>query len=160
MQMIMEPKIGIEKKSINTSIKNLTIVLSNEMVLYVKTRKFHWNVSGKSFIELHKLFESQYKNMEAIIDEVAERISKLGGEAIGSMKEFTTHSILKESLTIPTQENMISELLKDHEATISNLRNMIETMEDTGNDFGTIDFLTAVMQKHESMAWILRKYIS
>ena len=156
----MEPKIGIEKKGINKSIENLTVVLSNEMVLYVKTRKFHWNVSGKSFMELHKLFEEHYKGIEKTIDEVAERISKLGGEAIGSMKEFIAHSILKESTKIPSQENMISELLKDHEAIISNLREMIETMEEDSKDFGTVDFLTAIIQKHETIAWMLRKYIA
>ena len=60
MEAVLEPKIGLEKKELNKSIKDLTVVLSNEMVLYVKSRKFHWNVTGNSFMELHKLFENQY----------------------------------------------------------------------------------------------------
>ncbi|HQZ24770.1 MAG TPA: ferritin-like domain-containing protein [Flavobacterium sp.] len=48
----------------------LSVVLADEMTLYVKTRKFHWNVAGLSFMELHKLFESQYTELEAIIDNI------------------------------------------------------------------------------------------
>lgn len=155
----MELKIGIEKKDINKSIKNLTIVLSNEMVLYVKTRKFHWNISGKSFMEFHKLFEEHYNNIELTIDEVAERISKLGGEPIGSMGEFLKNATLKESTKNETQEKMLSELLQDHEEIIISLRNMITEMEEEYNDFGTVDFLTAVIRGHESKAWTLRKYL-
>jgi len=156
----MELKIGIEKKDITKSIKNLTIILSNEMVLYIKTRKFHWNVSGNSFMEIHKLFEDHYNGIEETIDEVAERISKLGGEAIGSMGEFLENSILKESVKNESQDKMILELLNDHEKVISNLRDIITEMEEENNDFGTIDFLTSIMQSHESKAWTLRKYIS
>jgi starvation-inducible DNA-binding protein len=47
------------------------------MTLYIKTRKFHWNVCGESFMEIHKLFENQYKQLEESIDEIAERINKL-----------------------------------------------------------------------------------
>lgn len=158
MEMTVEPKIGIEKKDIEKIIQNLTTVLSNEMVLYVKTRKFHWNVSGKSFMELHELFENHYNSIEHTIDEIAERISKLGGKSIGSMEEFVENSILKESKTYVTQDKMIEELLSDHEKTITNLRHMIASMEEEFNDFGTIDFLTAIMQDHESKAWMLRKY--
>ncbi len=106
----MTIKIGLSKKELEKSIKNLTVVLANEMVLYVKLRKFHWNVSGNSFMELHKLFESQYTETEHNIDEVAERISKLGSKSIGSMKEFLEHTTLKESDSYESQKAMLEEL--------------------------------------------------
>jgi starvation-inducible DNA-binding protein len=74
----MIPKIGISDTNLKKSSNLLTVVLSDEMTLYIKTRKFHWNVAGESFMELHKLFESQYTALEIVIDEVAERINKLG----------------------------------------------------------------------------------
>lgn len=52
------------------AIALLSVFLADEMTLYVKTRKFHWNVAGLSFMELHKLFESQYTELEAIIDNI------------------------------------------------------------------------------------------
>ncbi|MCO6163616.1 MULTISPECIES: Dps family protein [unclassified Flavobacterium] len=159
METMLAPKIGLEKKELSQSIKDLTVVLSNEMVLYVKSRKFHWNVTGNSFMELHKLFENQYSKLEKTIDEVAERISKLGGKTIGTMKEFIENSILKEESKYVNQNQMLEELLDDHEKIIIQLREFIEKAEDA-HDAGTADFLTGVLQDHESKSWILRKYLS
>ena len=127
------------------------------MVLYVKTRKFHWNVSGTSFMEMHKLFESQYNELELIIDEVAERIGKLGEKAIGTMKEFNDNSVLKECTKYEEKDAMVEELLADYQKLISKIRDFIKETEDT-TDFGTADFLTGIIQKHEEQAWILRRY--
>ena len=154
----MKVNIGLTKKELELSKKNLTIVLSNEMILYIKTRKFHWNVAGNSFMELHKLFEDQYNALEKTIDEVAERISELGNKVIGTMKEFLEHATLEESSSFSTQDKMLTQLLKDHETVISDLRKMVENMEKSSKDYGTIDFLTALILSHESNAWILRKY--
>ena len=57
----MKPNIGIPKKDLHAVTELLNTVLANEVTLYTKTRKFHWNVSGESFMELHKLFQNQYK---------------------------------------------------------------------------------------------------
>lgn len=154
----MKLDIGLTKKDLEKSVENLTVLLSNEMILYVKLRKFHWNVSGNSFMELHKLFEEQYNDIENMIDEVAERIGKLGGKAIGTMNEFLKHTVLEESANYETQDKMLAELLSDYEKVISNLRNMIANMEEDSKDFGTIDFITAIIQSHESKAWVLRRY--
>ena len=67
----MKPQIGISEKHLSVSIEMLSIILADEMVLYVKTRKFHWNVSGESFMELHKLFQNQYTELEETIDLIA-----------------------------------------------------------------------------------------
>ena len=73
----MKPHIGISEKKLENTASILSVVLADEMTLYVKTRKFHWNIYGESFMELHKLFENHYKQLEEIIDEVAERINNL-----------------------------------------------------------------------------------
>lgn len=160
----MDTKIKIEKKDITKRVENLTTVLANQIVLYVKTRKFHWNVSGnwnvsgKSFMPFHKLFESHYKSIELTIDEITKRISKLGG-SIGSQSEFLNHSILKENTEHETQEKMLIELLNDHERIITNLRNMIADMERDYDDFGTAAFLTVILEGHESKALALSECI-
>lgn len=93
----MKPQIGIVTKHLNQSVAVLETLLSDEMILYIKTRKFHWNVAGNSFMELHKLFQGQYTELEETIDQIAERINQLGEKAIGTTKEFTKVSRLKES---------------------------------------------------------------
>jgi starvation-inducible DNA-binding protein len=156
----MKPAIGLSEKNLVSVNALLTGVLSDGVVLYTKTRKFHWNVSGNSFMELHKLFEEHYKKMEQSIDEVAERINKLGANTPGTMQEFLKHTSLKESPgKYPAQQEMIKELLKDHEAIIVQLRKNIEACDEKFKDAGTADFLTGLLQEHETMAWTLRRYL-
>ncbi|MEI9910400.1 MAG: DNA starvation/stationary phase protection protein [Bacteroidota bacterium] len=81
----MKPNIGLSEKNLSAVNGLLTAILSDAVVLYTKTRKFHWNVSGNSFMELHKLFEAHYKKLEEAIDEIAERINKLGSKTPGTM---------------------------------------------------------------------------
>lgn len=157
----MIPKIGITEIKLQKSINILAVILSDEMTLYIKTRKFHWNVAGESFMEMHKLFESQYTELETIIDELAERINKLGGKTIGTMNEFTLLTrIVEHPNKYPVQKAMISELLSDHEIIISELRKDIDICSDDCHDAGTADLLTGILQQHETTAWILRRYLS
>ena len=157
----MKPNIGIAKRDLEAVIELLSVVLANEVSLYTKTRKFHWNVNGESFMELHKLFEHQYKQTEESIDMVAERISKLGGKAIGTMQEFIKITIIKEHpRKFPSSNEMLKELLEDHETIIIQLRKFINICGEKHHDAGTSDFLTSLMQQHETISWTLRRYFN
>ena len=150
-------KLGIAENDLKKSIHMLSFALADEMTLYVKTRKFHWNVSGPSFMELHKLFEAQYTLMETFIDEIAERINKLGTNTIGTMEEFSKLTRIKESPgKYPDQTEMLKELLIDHEALIVEFRKDI----DADTDAGTTDYFTKLLQEHETIAWTLRRYLN
>lgn len=156
-----ETRFGLSTKEITSSTNNLTIILGSEMVFYVKMRNYHWNISGNSFIELHRLIEEQYKKVEFLIDEIAERISKLGGKAIGSMQEFLKNSVLDESKTTTVgQKQMLEDLWNDHNTMAKKLREFIETLDEETKDLVTVDFLTSVLESHESMGWMLKKYLS
>jgi starvation-inducible DNA-binding protein len=156
----MKPTIGIAEKNLNKSTILLSQILADEMVLYVKTRKFHWNVCGESFMELHKLFQEQYVQLEETIDLVAERINKLGSKTIGTLKEFSSLTNLKESPDkYPSQKEMLKELLSDHEFVIITLRSYIDKLAKENKDAGTTDFFTGIMEVHETTAWILRRYL-
>ena len=155
----MQPNLGISEKDLQKTNKTLTVLLANETVLYLKTRKFHWNISGNSFLELHVFFQDQYKALEEIIDEVAERIGKLGSHTIGTLQEFSEHTTLKESPgKYPSQKEMISKLLEDHEQIVMEIRKHLKHEDKEGLDAGTADFITGLMQQHETFAWKLRRY--
>ena len=157
----MKPNIGLSEKKLIDVTELLSIVLADEVTLYTKTRKFHWNVSGESFMELHKLFENQYKQLEESIDEVAERIGKLGAKTIGTMQEFGKLSYLKEHPgKYTTSKEMLKELLQDHETVIIHVRKGIDACAEKHNDAGTADFLTGLMEQHETIAWTLRRYLN
>ena len=156
----MKPNIGITEKNLEKSIELLSVVLADSVVLYTKTRKFHWNVAGNSFMELHKLFENNYTELEEIIDNTAERINELGGKTIGTMKEFLELTNLEENPSkYPNQKDMITELLIDYEIVIVIIRQSISKLGQSA-DFGTIDFLTGLLEQNEKTAWILRRFLS
>jgi starvation-inducible DNA-binding protein len=156
----MKPNIGISENHLKSNIELLKKSLADEVMLYTKIRKFHWNVAGESFMELHKLFQKQYTELEKAIDEIAERINKLGGKTIGTMAEFLELTTLEEAVNVyPNQKEMLKELLKDHETVIKELRKNIAECDDN-KDAGTADFLTGLIQQHETMAWVLRRFLS
>ena len=155
----MKPDLGIKEQNLTEINDLLNHVLADGNVLYIKLRKFHWNLSGDNFMELHKLFEEQYDAVAEAIDEVAERISTLGGVAICTTSEFAELSLLIENPgKIPTNQEMIKELVNDHETIVKSLRKFVDDTEEKYGDKGTSDFLTGLMQAHEKMAWKLRKY--
>lgn len=157
----MKPNIGISDENLKSISALLTTLLAGGMTLYIKTRKAHWNVAGESFMELHKLFESQYKKLEESIDEVAERIGKLGQKTVATMAEYVKLSPIKENPgEYPSTKEMIKELLHDHETVIQQLRKDIDACDEKYKDAGTADFLTNLMEEHETMAWVLRRYIN
>lgn len=155
----MTPDLGITKKNLTEVYKILNKVLADGNVLYIKLRKFHWNLSGDNFMELHLLFEDQYDAVAEAVDAVAERISTLGGTAIGTTAEFAKESQLKETPgKVPDTQGMLKELVGDHESIVKSLRKNLDKCEEDYEDAGTADFLNGLMQEHEKMAWKLRKY--
>ncbi|CAN5365637.1 Dps family protein [soil metagenome] len=136
----------------------LNHVLADTVLLYLKTRNFHWNVEGPGFYQLHKFFEDQYEQLDESMDEVAERARALDGLAAGSMKEFLKLSRLRESPDTLTAVQMVQTLLADHESVVKNLRSDIGKLGKM-DDVGTEDFLTGLLEQHEKMAWMLRAHL-
>lgn len=153
--------IGLSENERAAVVAILNIVLADEFVLYTKSRRFHWNVEGPNFSELHGLFQKQYERLEEVIDEVAERARALGGVAVGSLEEYLDRTRLDEE---PGRgydaRGMIAALLADHETLIRSLREDLEICSTEHGDEGTTDFLTGLMQVHEKAAWMLRSYLA
>lgn len=156
----MTLNIGLQTKELEGSIKVLNQLLADEFTLYTKTRKYHWNIVGPQFHDLHKFFEGLYEDLDATIDEVAERTRALGGFAVATLAEIVKLSNIKEEVAQnPSQTEMISNLLQDHEQIIRELRMSIVKTQDEFNDAGTADFLTGLLEKHEKTAWMLRSLL-
>ncbi len=159
-RMTTKPSIGLTDDQRVGVCEILNGRLADEYVLYTKTRKYHWNVTGLEFSQLHAFFETQYDILEEAIDEIAERVRQLGFMAIGTLDEFKTLSKIKEKPGHnPGAVEMIRDLLHDHETVITQLRQDIDTTADKYHDMGTSDFLTAQLETHEKMAWMLRAHL-
>jgi len=134
-------------------------VLADTYVLYMKTHAYHWNVTGPQFPTLHALFETQYRDMWAALDEIAERVRALGSFAPASGKVFAAlASITSAEEKPPAATDMVKNLLDGHEAIVRRAREALATAGEVG-DAASEDLLTARIQIHEKTAWMLRSMV-
>lgn len=152
----IQPNIGLDSDVRNSVVEILNNTLANETILTTKTRCAHWNVCGAGFFELHILFDSQFKQLNNISDEIAERTRMLGGIAIGSLQEFIRYARMEEQ---PGVIPDILHLLADHETSIRFLREDARKCTVEYEDEGTFELLVNIIRLHEKMAWMLRSYL-
>ncbi|HVX67167.1 MAG TPA: DNA starvation/stationary phase protection protein [Bryobacteraceae bacterium] len=152
--------LGLTSSQTEDVLALLAAILADTHVLYIKTRNYHWNVTGPDFQQLHSLFETQYTQLEAEIDGVAERIRSLGGQAPGTMAEYLRLASLREEPgRAPAATAMLRAVLADHEALVRSLRDGVDRAAERCHDAGTADFLTGLMEAHEKTAWMLRAHL-
>ena len=156
----MKTNIGIIDTSRQAVANELAKILADEYVLYTKTRNAHWNIEGIDFYAKHQFFESQFQQLDYIIDSVAERIRALGHYSYATLKSFLEVTHLTEVKDDKNDsETYLKELLVDHESIIIHLRENIHRFGNEYQDFGTSDFITGLMKNHEKMAWLLRAHL-
>ena len=155
----MKTNIGIKEKDRNAVAEQLARLLADEFVLYTKTRNAHWNIEGPDFHAMHIFFESQYEQLDEVMDSVAERIRKIGHYAPGTLTQLLQLTHLTEKSDSKNDSlGFLKELLEDHESIIEFIRGNINPIADKYNDAGTSDFITGLMETHEGMAWMIRAH--
>jgi starvation-inducible DNA-binding protein len=155
----MQIDIGIPAEQRQEIADGLSRMLADSYSLYLKTHNFHWNVTGPMFNTLHLMFEGQYTELAAAVDEVAERIRALGFPAPGTYSQFQELSSIPEVEGVPAAEEMIRQLVEGQEAVVRTAREILDTA-DAANDQPTMDLLTQRMQVHEKNAWMLRSLLA
>lgn len=156
----MEAQIGISKEHLATAALKLSSILADEFILCTKTRRAHWNVEGADFHNKHLFFESQYQQLDEIIDSVAERIRSLGHYTPATLKNFIELTHLTEIIHEKNDSSsFIKELLEDHESLAIHLRELVNIFATDLKDAGTSDFITGLMEAHEKTAWMLRAHL-
>ena len=148
-------------KSVERAVECLNSLLANEFTVFTKTLNFHWNVTGPRFHSIHQFLDDQYHDLLKIVDDVAERIRKIGGNPIGTLTEMKKgNSLIERPGVQPDTSNMIADMMSDHESIQSQIKTiLIEIEQRPENDPGTEDFLTSLLKKHEEMAWMLKAHI-
>jgi starvation-inducible DNA-binding protein len=157
--MSTEINIGIAEEDRRNIAQGLSRLLADSYTLYLKTHNYHWNVQGPQFNTLHQMFENQYTELAAAVDEIAERIRALGEPAPGSYKAYAALTEIEEEDSVPAAEEMIRRLLKGQETVVRTARSVIGAAE-AANDEPTADLLTQRMQVHEKNAWMLRSMVA
>ncbi|MGV7202494.1 Dps family protein [Xanthomonas axonopodis pv. cajani] len=153
--------IGIKDSDRKQISDGLARYMADAFTLYLKTHNFHWNVTGSMFNSLHTMFETQYTEQWAALDEVAERIRALGYNAPGSYREFVALTSISEEPGLSDSADwreMVRQLVSGNEAVCRTARKVLGTADDAGDD-PTVDLLTQRLQTHEKYAWMLRSLL-
>ncbi len=145
-----------DKGSVAEAIR---VVLGSSYTLLIKTHGFHWNVTGEMFNTLHVMFEEQYTDLFAAVDEQAERIRAINEFAPGSMSELGKYSLIKDTKGVPAPKNMIAELQKDHETLAAACQKGVEVAQAAGDEL-TADLFIQRGTTHEKTAWMLRSLLA
>jgi starvation-inducible DNA-binding protein len=157
--MALEIDIGIPENDRKAIAAGLSRVLADSYTLYLKTHNFHWNVKGPMFNSLHTMFETQYVELAAAVDEIAERIRALGEKAPGTYGAFAKLTQIEEEEGDPPAEEMIRQLVRGHE-TVARTARSVFPLAEAGQDEPTADLLTQRLQVHEKTAWMLRSLLA
>jgi len=151
--------IGISEKDRAAIAGGLSRLLADTYTLYLTTHNFHWNVTGPMFNTLHAMFMTQYTELWAAVDPVAERIRSLGHAAPGSYGQFGQLSSLPDAPgTPPKALEMVRILVEGHEAVARTARGIFPLAEKAGDE-PTADLLTQRLTVHEQTAWMLRSLL-
>ncbi|BDC34243.1 DNA starvation/stationary phase protection protein [Candidatus Dependentiae bacterium Noda2021] len=153
--------IGISHTNRKQVAQLLNSLLSDEFILYTQTLNYHWNVIDPYFSAMHSFFKEQYEQLFNFVDRIAERVRALDEFAAGSFAEFESLSALKT----PSQgrlstQDMLRNLLDNHESIIRTIRVAVETTQNDFKDAGTSNFLAEILVEHEKMAWMIRSSLT
>lgn len=155
----MDMNIGISKENREAIAQSLSHVLADTYMLYLKTHAYHWNVTGPLFSSLHLLFETQYNELHAAADTLAERIRALGHFAPGSYRTFARLTrIGEDNDAVPSALDMVRNLALGHETLGRTLRDTFKVAE-FGGDQATMDILIGRMEASDKAAWMLRSHL-
>ena len=133
----------------------LTALLADVFTLYVKTKNFHWHVSGPHFRDYHLLLDEQAAQIEESVDVLAERVRKIGGTTIRSIGHIARLQRIHdndEEIVLPG--DMLSELMADNKAHISNMREA-HKIADEHEDVATASLLENFIDAAEKRTWFL-----
>ena len=134
---------------------NLRRLLADVFALYVKTKNFHWHISGRHFRDYHLLLDEQATQIFAITDTIAERARKIGGTTIRSISDIARNQRLKDNNKegVSPQE-MIGELCEDNQQLTRSLRATHEIC-DRHNDVATASLIEVWIDESERRTWFL-----
>jgi len=133
----------------------LNPLLADTFALYLKTKNFHWHVSGPHFRDYHLLLDEQGDQIFAMTDELAERVRKIGGTTLRSIGHVAKLQRITDNDTeFVAAVDMLRELMEDNKAFTANMREAHE-IASNNNDSATTSLLENFIDETEKRTWFL-----
>lgn len=145
----------IGEKARQAIAKVLNPLIADAFALYVKTKNFHWHVSGRHFRDYHLMLDEQANQVLAMIDVLAERIRKLGGTTIHSIGQISRlQNIKDDNDEFVEPREMIRRLLEDNKWYAARMRE-VHTVCGNHNDVASTSVLEVFIDETERRTWFL-----
>jgi len=138
--------------------KNLRQLLADVFALYVKTKGFHWHITGRHFRDYHLLLDEQAEQVFGMTDEIAERARKIGGTTLHSIADIARHKRLSDQTDFVSPESMLSALATDNAQLLVSLRQSHELC-DRHNDAATSSLIEVWVDQTERRVWFLAEIV-
>lgn len=153
------PALAVPTDLGDNAVKNVTAslnrLLANTFALYLKTKNFHWHMSGPNFRDYHLLLDEHSDQIFAMTDPMAERVRKLGGLTLHSIGDIARHqTLLDNDAPYVTPQDMLAELREDNATFVKELRAAHEVCEDA-KDSATTSLIEVWIDESERRAWFL-----
>jgi starvation-inducible DNA-binding protein len=133
----------------------LNALLADVFALYIKTKNFHWHMSGPHFRDYHLLLDEQADQIFKISDDIAERVRKIGGQTIRSIGHIARLQRIKDNdYEFVPPHGMLEELGADNRALVKSLREAHDVASDA-NDYATTSLIEVWIDEAERRAWFL-----
>jgi len=133
----------------------LNRLLADAFALYMKTKNFHWHISGPHFRSYHLMFDEQAAEIYATTDILAERVRKLGARTLHSISEISRCQTIKDNnKEFVSPADMLTELMEDNKCVIKAMRKAHE-IADRHDDIATASILENFIDAAEKRNWFL-----
>ena len=151
----LKTRSDIQPESVREISGALNKLLADVFALYLKTKNFHWHMSGPHFRDYHLLLDEQGEQIFAITDDIAERVRKIGGMTIRSIGEISRmQRLLDNDADFVTPEDMLSELYEDNRALELSMKSAHDLCGQAG-DVATTSLLETWIDEAQRRTWFL-----
>lgn len=140
-------------------LNNLNTFLSDLNVFYRKLQNYHWNVKGKDFFVIHSKLEEYYNEINKEIDEIAEHILTLGGQPLGTLKDYlnTTKIVEAENKKVDSIF-ILNEVKKDFSTLLQDVIK-IKELADDNKEYKTSALTDEIIENYSKKIWMLKQTI-
>src|SRR5437868_5720521 len=151
----LDTPTDLPQEAVDKVSKALNVLLADAFALYLKTKNFHWHVSGRHFRDYHLMLDEQADAIFATTDPIAERVRKLGGITLRSVGQIGKLQTIQDNNEeyVPPRE-MLRELMEDNKRMAAAMRKA-HKLADDNEDSGTAGLLETFIDETERRTWFL-----
>src|SRR5215813_701908 len=154
-QIMHTQSTDIASESVKKISVAMSMLLADVFALYIKTKNFHWHMSGSHFRDYHLLLDEHGDQLFAMTDDIAERVRKIGGTTLRSIGHIgRVKRIADNDAAYVTPQDMLSELLEDNRALVLSMRSAHDLCDEAG-DVATASLLENWIDEGQRRAWFL-----